>query len=82
MTDVLMFALNLAWKVLALAFGWMLFKYVIRNGKGAFHDLLTTIELSVQAGCALLRRKLVQKIEKEVTEEDPDGPEKAEGTVV
>ena len=81
MTDVLLFFLNLAWKVLALAAGWILFKYVLRNGKGAFKDLLETIGLMVRAGCTLLRKKLIQLLDRE-TVKDKDDQVKVEGTVV
>lgn len=89
MADVLLFALNLAWKLLAVAFGWMLFRYVLKNGKGAFHDLLETLEIAISAGCKLVRRKLVQKLQKENKRKETetelngsDGQVKAEETVV
>lgn len=82
MTDVLLFFLNLAWKVLALAAGWILFKYVLKNGKGAFKELLETIGLMVRAGCKLLKRKLIQMLDRETSKEDSDDQVKVEGTVV
>ena len=82
MADVLLWFLNLAWKVLALAAGWILFKYVLRNGKGAFKDLLETIGLMVRAGCTLLRKKLIQLLDRETAKDNQDDQVKVEGTVV
>ena len=83
MADVLLWFLNLAWKVLALAAGWILFKYVLRNGKGAFKELLETIGLMMRAGCTLLRKKLIQLLDRETAkDENSDDQVKVEGTVV
>ena len=85
MVDILLFALNLAWKIVALAAGWLLFKYVLKNGTGVFHDLLETLTMALSAGCKIIRKKLVQRLRKEnQTEEANNQPEtvKVEGTVV
>lgn len=82
MADVLLWFLNLAWKVLALAAGWILFKYVLRNGKGAFKELLETIGLMMRAGCTLLRKKLIQLLDRETAKDNQDDQVKVEGTVV
>lgn len=82
MADVLLWFLNMAWKILALAFGWMLFKYVLKNGKGAFHELLETTGLIVRAGCKLLRKKLIQLLDRETAKDNQDDQVKVEGTVV
>lgn len=46
--DVLLFALNLAWKILVLCMGWMLFKYVLKNGSGTFKEFLETVGLALR----------------------------------
>ena len=87
MVDILLFALNVAWKVLCLVAGWILFRYVLKNGKGAIHEILDTISLILTAGCKVLKKKLVQLLRKEngqieESTAQPTNQVEAEGTVV
>lgn len=70
MFEFLGFMLSIAWKILAVCCGFMLFRYVIRDGKDTFRDLLTTTGLGIQAGCLFLRRKLAAKIKGEPLPEE------------
>ena len=64
--------LSIAWKILAVYWGFMLFKKLIIDGRELPRDILTTMGLGIQAGCLFLRRKLAAKIRgEELPEEAP-----------
>lgn len=82
---IIEFAINCAWKVLILSLSVYLFVYIVRNGRQGIRDLFHTVEQLIRGGCALARRKLIQKLEAETShteEPDQDGEVKVEGTVV
>ena len=66
--DVLLFALNLAWKILALCMGWMLFKYVVRNGSGTFKELLDTVSVALRTFGHWIRKTCLNYLKKESAE--------------
>lgn len=76
MWEAIMFAINIAWKLLAVAAAWMVFKYIMRDGKDTVADLLETIGMAIHAGSLTLKRKLWAKIKKE-----NKGPVNTEGSV-
>ena len=63
--DVILFMLNLAWKVLALCLGWMLFKYVIKNGSGTFRELLDTITIMLRTFGHWIRKTCLNYLKRE-----------------
>lgn len=85
MMQMIWSAINMAWKVLGLVGAWMLFKYLLRDGKETIQDLFETASMALQAGLMTIKRKLWNRIKKEArgTEEDKDDkqPMAAEGTV-
>ena len=63
--DVLLFALNLSWKILVLCMGWMLFKYVLKNGSGTFKEFLETISLALRTFGHWIRKVCLNYLRKE-----------------
>ena len=84
MMQMIWSAINMAWKVLGLVGAWMLFKYLLRDGKDTLRDLFETGSMALQAGLMTIKRKLWNRIKKEARgteEEDNEKPMAAEGTV-
>lgn len=83
MLDIMLFMLNVAWKLLGIACGWMLFRYLLRNGKGTFKELLETCGSAIKTGCYFIRKKLAEKLirEKETLDAEEDST-KVEAHVV
>ena len=71
--EVLLFALNLAWKILVLCMGWMLFRYVLKNGRGTFKELLDTISIGLRTTGHWIRKKCLNYLRKEESEASMDG---------
>lgn len=63
--DVLLFALNIAWKVLALIMGWSLFTYVVRNGSGTFKEFLDTVGVVIRTAGHWIRVQCLSYLKKE-----------------
>ena len=86
--DVILFMLNLAWKILALCMGSMLFKYVLKNGSGTFREILDTISLGLRTFGHWVRKMCLNYLKKESAEAEgepefvkevaPDDPAKDE----
>lgn len=76
MWNMLWTMVNWSWKVLGLAGAWMLFKYIIRDGKDTIADILETLSMGLQAICLKAKRKLWEVIKKE-----SKGPVTTEGSV-
>lgn len=84
--DVILFALNLAWKILAICLGWMLFKYVLKNGSGTFKEILDTISVALRTFGHWIRKICLNYLRKESAEAEgepefvkevaPEDPEK------
>ena len=66
--DVILFMLNLAWKILAVCMGIMLFKYVLKNGSGTFKELLDTISIALRTFGHWLRKVCLSYLKKESAE--------------
>ena len=69
MIEFMVFALNLSWKILGLVFGWMLFKYLLKNGSGTFREILDTITIGLRAMGHAIRKKLLTYLRKEAEQE-------------
>lgn len=65
MMDILLFALNMAWKVLVLFMGWSLFAYVVRNGSGTFRELLDTISVTLRTFGHWIRKQCLSYLKRE-----------------
>ena len=76
MWNMLWTMVNWSWKVLGLAGAWMLFKYIVRDGKDTIADILETLSMGLQAICLKAKRKLWEVIKKE-----SKGPVTTEGSV-
>lgn len=76
MWNMLWTMVNWAWKVLGLAGAWMLFKYIVRDGKDTLEDLFETMTMGLRALCLKVKRKLWEVIKKE-----SKGPVATEGSV-
>ena len=83
MTDTIMWFLDVAWKILGIVMGWMILKFILRNGRETIRDLMETIHLGLQAlsikSRLLLRQYLKEnnkkkEPEKEENQEDKDKP--------
>lgn len=70
MLDIMLFMLNLGWKILGIACGWILLRYILRNGKGTFKDVLETLGSAIKTGCYFIRKKLAEKLLKEKEKEN------------
>lgn len=65
MLEIMLFMLNLSWKILGIACGWILLKYLLRNGKGTFKEVLETLGSAIKTGCYFIRKKLADSLRKE-----------------
>ena len=68
--DILLYALNIAWKVTILCIGWTLFKYVVKNGSGTFKDLLDTIGIGLKTFGHWFRMKCLNYLKREQEAKD------------
>ena len=66
--EAMLWMLNLAWKILLLIIGWKTLKYITKNGGETFQEVLNTTGMAIRAGCAILRRKVLQKLSKGTVE--------------
>ena len=73
MVDMLLWMLNISWKLLILIGGWLLLKAVVKDGSGTFKEILCTLGLAIRAGCMKLREWLIMKMTKsDVKDETQD----------
>ena len=66
--EIMLWALNLAWKVLVVCMGWMLFRYIVKNGKGTFGELLDTISAVLRTMGHAIRKMCLNYLKKEESE--------------
>ena len=71
MLEFVSFMLNVGWKTLGIVFGWLLLKYIIRNGTGTIREVLDTIGIGIKAACLAIRKKIREKLLKEEDKEEP-----------
>ena len=71
--------LSLAWKAVCIAGGFMLFKYIVRNGKGTINDVLDTVTVFLKTIGHWIRKTCLNYLKRE-TEENDEGA-KVEATV-
>ena len=57
--------LNIGWKTLGIVFGWLLLKYIIRNGTGTIKEVLETVGIGIKAGCLAVRKKIREHLLKD-----------------
>ena len=65
MLDIMLWMLNVAWKILGIACGWILIRYLLKNGKGTFREMLDTLGSAIKTGCYFIRKKLAEMLTKE-----------------
>lgn len=63
--DFMLWCLNIAWKVLIVCMGWMLFRYIVRNGKGTFSEVLETIGIALKTFGHAIRKWCLNYLKKE-----------------
>lgn len=78
MSDTIMWFLDVAWKILGLVFGWMLLKFVLKNGRETIRDLMETTHLGLQALGIKARLLLRQYLSKEKTEKKKESEDETQ----
>ena len=75
--DFMLWCLNIAWKVLIVCMGWMLFRYIVRNGKGTFSEVLDTIGIALKTFGHAIRKWCLNYLKKEesATQPNKDAPD-------
>ena len=63
--DFILWCLNLAWKILAICMGFMLLKYVLRNGSDTFREILDTIAALMKTLGHAIRKACLNYLRKE-----------------
>ena len=63
--DVILWSLNFAWKILAICIGFMLFKYVLKNGSGTFKEVLDTVSVALRTFGHWLRKHCLNYLKQE-----------------
>ena len=76
---IILWCLDLSWKILGIVFGFMLLKYLVSNGAEGFKEFLATISLGLRAMGHAIRKKLIFYLRKESAEAEGE-PEKPEET--
>ena len=61
MLNLLVWALELSWKILIFAFVIGLFRALIKDGKGSIQELLETIGMEIKVRCFKRKEQLVEK---------------------
>ena len=79
--EAMLWMLNLAWKILLLIIGWKTMRYITKNGGETFQEVLNTTGIAIRAGCAILRRKVLQKLSKGTVKDEDPTEVKVEATV-
>ena len=75
MTDAIMWFLDVAWKILGLVLGWMVLKFILKNGKDTIRDILETLHLGMQALSIKARMLLRDYLKKKPEEKKEQGDE-------
>ena len=75
---IIMWFLNLGWKILGIIAGFMLLSYILGQGVDGIRDVLSTIGLAVRAMGHAIRKKLIHYLRKESGAEPEGEPEKPE----
>jgi len=83
MMEFIGWVLDIAWKATVLICGWSLFRFLIRDGRSTFKELISVFGTAIRVGCFRIRRKLIVdlKKEEEAKNEEPT-VETVEGRVV
>ena len=63
--DFILFMLRVAWKILAIVGGFMILKYVLRNGSQTMRDILDTISVAAKAVGHWIRKVCIGYLRKE-----------------
>lgn len=61
--ETVMWFVNLAWKILCLGLGFMLFRYILAHGSTVFKDILETLGLAARAISGRIRRSIQKEPE-------------------
>ena len=69
--ETILWMLEVAWKLLAIYMGFVLFRFILKEGRGTFKDLLRTINLWIQGISLKIRRNTAEYLKEEVTTEPP-----------
>jgi len=73
MLEFMAFMLNLAWRALGVICGWLLLKYILKNGTGTLKEILDTITIGLRAMGHAIRKKLLGYLKREAEQErEPD----------
>lgn len=67
--------LEIAWKALLVVGGWMLLKYLLRNGGEVFREIIKTIGIVLMAAMVIVRRTIAKALGKEEPERKPEPTE-------
>lgn len=76
---IIMWFLNLGWKILGVIAGFMLLSYILGQGVDGIRDVLSTIGLALRAMGHAIRKRLIHYLRKESAEAEGE-PEKPEET--
>ena len=71
MVDFMIMLLNLSWKALCVVAGWLIIKYILRNGTGTVKEILDTIFIGIRAMARAIRMKLYNYLKKEEASTKP-----------
>ena len=66
--------LEIAWKALLVVGGWMLLKYLLRNGGEVFKEIIKTIGIVLMAAMVIVRKTIAKALGKEVEPERKPEP--------
>lgn len=82
--EFIAFMWNIAWKVVLIGLGFWVFKWVLGDGKTTVKAYLSLACLGLQAGCLVLKNKLLEKLKKEkkALPEGEEDPTRVEAHVV
>lgn len=70
--DTIMWFVNLAWRILLLYIGWIVFRFIMKNGRGTIKEILETIGIVIKTAALKLRMKVAECARKKEPEEEPD----------
>lgn len=79
--NTIMWMLDVAWKLLAIYMGFVLFRFILKEGRGTFKDLLRTLNMSIQAISLKIRRGTARYLATEETESEPPKPKTVDVTM-
>ena len=68
--ELLTWCLGIAWKLLIVGCGWMALRYIVRNGKGAFAELLETIGVMLKTAGIAIRKGCLNYLKREADKDE------------